>query len=389
MKLGKYYDREKMDWSEKKSISKKSDDLCCHCGKPAFFGKADFVDRVATIEHVIPICRGGSNINLNLVMLCEDCNKTKDRKIMPISWYPYLKEEYKNSLNDYITSYMKVMDTERTHILTYDEYEFPIDQKFMMGYRGHGKPAAFQIKVKLKRASWDDFDIMVDYLVKYLKKNKILDSVEAAQMNIAFWMTFSSIYYIEKNNEITCMTVITMKHVSSVEDYHGIDIIPFMYIFPYYTTDQNVLMVYDMIMRIPEYICKEKDLKIMPASALFVKEDKMISKLRMIMRSIPADISNFEEFQLVISNENETLITSKTYISDENKPMSEDEKKTYEFVKQFKDINDNILSYLYKYSNSDDILWMTNCLISYSLIENTELGNKLKTLNDYILNENN
>ena len=69
--------------------------------------------------------------------------------------------------------------------------------------------------------------------------------------------------------------------------------------------------------------------------------------------------------------------------------MSDDEKKTYEFVKQFKDINDNILSYLYKYSNSDDILWMTNCLISYSLIENTELGNKLKTLNDYILNENN
>ena len=87
--------------------------------------------------------------------------------------------------------------------------------------------------------------------------------------------------------------------------------------------------------------------------------------------------------------EKEKLLEIWTFQEEDEPVMSEDEKKTYEFVKQFKDINDNILNYLYKYSNSDDILWMTNCLISYSLIENTELGNKLKTLNDYILNENN
>ena len=372
MKLQRYYDREKMDWQEKKSISLKSNDVCSHCGKFAFFGHPEHVDRLATIEHVIPISKGGSNHHINLVMLCEDCNKSKDRKIMPISWYAYLKDEYKKELNDYITNYLMVMETERTHLLSYDEYTFPIDQKLFMGFRGHSKKQAFRINVKMKRATWDEYDTMTEFLIKYLKKNDALDDEEAAAMNIAFWLTFGSIYYVEKNNEINCMIAITMKHVSDIEDYHGIDVIPFMYFFPMYSTDITTLMIYDMIKLIPDYICEEKGLTIMPASAILLKKDKNASKLAITLKPVPADIHNFTEFQIVSS-----LIVQDVDLTNEHKDyedMTEEEKKTYNFTSQFKDENEKILNYLYKYSASQDIAWMVNCLISYSLIKDTELG---------------
>ena len=372
MKLQRYYDREKMDWQEKKSISLKSNDVCSHCGKFAFFGHPEHVDRLATIEHVIPISKGGSNHHINLVMLCEDCNKEKDRKIMPISWYAYLKDEYKEELNKYITNYLMVMETERTHLLSYDEYIFPLDQKLFMGYQGHSKKQSFRVNVKMKRANWDDFDLMTDYLIKYLKKNNSLDDEEAAAMNIAFWLTFGSIYYVEKNRDITCMVAITMKHVSSVEDYHGIDVMPFMYFFPLYSTESSTWMIYDMIKIIPDYICKEKGLNIMPASAILLKKDKNSSRLSNVMRPIPADINNFVEFQFVTTLDNGDIDTSNEHREIDG--MTEDEKRTYNFTKQFKDENDKILDYLCKYSDRQDISWMANCLISFMLIKDTELG---------------
>ena len=375
MKQQKYYEREKMDWAEKKSISAKSDDKCCHCGNCAFFGHPDHVDRVATVEHVIPISKGGSNHHLNLVMLCEDCNKEKGNKIMPIGWYPYLKEEYKPDLNEYITSWLQVTETERTHVLQYDEYLVPLVQKQFYGYRGHHKKSVFTVNVKVKRANWDDSEKMTEYLIKYLTKNGELGTEEAAAMNIAFWLTFGSIYYVEKNNEIICMTALTMKHVLERESFHGMDVIPYMYMFPYYSNDASVLMTYDIITTLSKYICKENNLDVLPISALMLKADKLTSKFGAWMKGYSADISGFQEFLFT------TLTDKKVELNDDAmtvEDMTAAEKKTYAFLSQFKDTNDHILDFLLKYSDSDDIAWMTNCLISYPLLKGTELGECLK-----------
>ena len=372
MKLQKYYDREYMDWTEKKAISMKSKDLCCHCGRMAFLGDPGHVARLATIDHVIPISKGGSNHHINLVMLCEDCNKEKGDKIMPIEWYKYLNFEYQKDTQEYITNYMQAMETERTHVLTYDEYNFYIDQKYMYGYNGHkNKKNTFKVKVTMKRANWDDFNLLVNYLTSYLKKNNILDNEAIVQQNISFWLTFGSIYYIEKNHEITCMIALTIKHVADYEEYHGIDFIPYMYFFPYYSSDMSAIMIYDMIKKIPDYICKEKNLSVMPMSAVLVASDKVTAKLKLFIKSTPADINNFEEFQFVLYDDK---------LSSEE--LTKAEIKTKKFLSQFKDINDNILAYLCKYSNPEDISWMINCLISFPIIKDTELANLMNIEND-------
>lgn len=63
--------REYIIREEKEEILKKSKGCCAHCGKKIEIGK-NF-----TVEHVIPLSRGGNNDLNNLVGLCKDCNSSK------------------------------------------------------------------------------------------------------------------------------------------------------------------------------------------------------------------------------------------------------------------------------------------------------------------------
>ena len=124
MKMQKFYERDMFTYEEKSDIARKSNDCCCHCGKKAY------INYGATIDHFIPLNRGGSNSFINLVMLCKDCNKAKDNKIMNIDYVPYLKDEHKKKLSEYVSSYVQVMDiSERNRLLAYDEYTQPIEQE--------------------------------------------------------------------------------------------------------------------------------------------------------------------------------------------------------------------------------------------------------------------
>jgi len=61
-------------WNMKTTIDiyKKSDGVCWYCGKKI---EADF-----TIDHVIPISRGGTDTLENLVPCCKSCNSGKRNK---------------------------------------------------------------------------------------------------------------------------------------------------------------------------------------------------------------------------------------------------------------------------------------------------------------------
>lgn len=43
LKPKKYYDREHFTWEEKENICSKSDNVCCHCGKPIFAGYGEII----------------------------------------------------------------------------------------------------------------------------------------------------------------------------------------------------------------------------------------------------------------------------------------------------------------------------------------------------------
>ena len=59
---------------EKEDVLKKSGGICAHCGKPIYIGYQFSVD------HYIPLTKGGVNRSYNLVPLCKECNKKERRQ---------------------------------------------------------------------------------------------------------------------------------------------------------------------------------------------------------------------------------------------------------------------------------------------------------------------
>ena len=68
-------------WHQKLSIG-----LCYYCGKP-------FKPKGLTMDHIVPLARGGRSTKENLVACCKECNNRK-KTLLPIEW-----DEYMESLN--------------------------------------------------------------------------------------------------------------------------------------------------------------------------------------------------------------------------------------------------------------------------------------------------
>lgn len=69
------------------------DKICARCGRIIKLTK----------DHFIPkSCRMTVNENGNYVGLCEECNREKADKFVIPSWYTYLTEDQKESLNRYM-----------------------------------------------------------------------------------------------------------------------------------------------------------------------------------------------------------------------------------------------------------------------------------------------
>ncbi len=66
---------------------KRSNGLCHYC-------KKKFHPKELTMDHIIPLARGGKSEKFNLVPCCKECN-TKKNQLLPIEW-----EEYMTSLKE-------------------------------------------------------------------------------------------------------------------------------------------------------------------------------------------------------------------------------------------------------------------------------------------------
>lgn len=368
----KYYEREKFTTDEKFDILKKSGGVCCHCGKEIYAGYT------MTVDHFIPLFKGGSNRKINLIPLCEDCNKTKDDKLYTMDYIKYIKPKYQKELSEYLESYVRVTDyVQRHRLLAYDEYdtEVIIPPRNMKIKVKNSKVCGVKSKYKIKLATWDDVDKLTEYLIKYLKKLNALDSKESARENIIFWMQFGCIYYIERDDDIKIMVAITIKHLSDSEDYRGINNQPYMYVFSYYNTEISINMVLNTIYDIPQHIREENNLPFIPINVLFLEKDKIKDTIsRVLDSSLTQDnTSSFLAMHMIIGN---------SYQNDNNQSqsyeeMSDDEKKVYNFFKKFDDITENLIDYFKKYSSSENIGWMINSLISVSISKDTELAKYL------------
>jgi 5-methylcytosine-specific restriction protein A len=57
---------------------------CYYCGRK-------FKPSELTMDHLIPLIRGGRSVKSNLVTACKECN-TKKKYLLPFEWEEYLKK---------------------------------------------------------------------------------------------------------------------------------------------------------------------------------------------------------------------------------------------------------------------------------------------------------
>jgi 5-methylcytosine-specific restriction enzyme A len=73
-------DLRKTRWWQQKTAS----GLCHYCG-----GKVLFKD--LTMDHLVPLARGGRSTKDNLVPSCKNCN-TRKKGMLPLEWEEYLEK---------------------------------------------------------------------------------------------------------------------------------------------------------------------------------------------------------------------------------------------------------------------------------------------------------
>ena len=62
--------------------NKRASGICHYC-------RGGFPARELTMDHVVPIIRGGKSIKSNLVPCCRECNARKEN-LLPTEWQEYL-----------------------------------------------------------------------------------------------------------------------------------------------------------------------------------------------------------------------------------------------------------------------------------------------------------
>jgi 5-methylcytosine-specific restriction endonuclease McrA len=72
-------DLRKTRWWQQKTAS----GICYFCGK-----KVKFKD--LTMDHLLPLARGGHSTKDNIVACCKTCN-TKKKNLLPLEWDAYLE----------------------------------------------------------------------------------------------------------------------------------------------------------------------------------------------------------------------------------------------------------------------------------------------------------
>lgn len=114
----KLQEREYIPIQIKQHVLETSGYCCGHCGKKIPTLEDDF-----TLDHAIPLNKGGTNEEENLVALCEACNKAKSDNIVdPQIYYHCLPKKRKNELDKLFDQYIEQIDW-----LTNDDL-FQLDQ---------------------------------------------------------------------------------------------------------------------------------------------------------------------------------------------------------------------------------------------------------------------
>ena len=331
-------DREPFTEAQKEFIASKSNHCCAWCGKKVYFKYG------ATIDHFVPLKKGGTNDPQNLVMMCEDCNKKKSSLIIPPDLgAKHLTEQYKEELDEWFDQYLDTYDYfSRGNYLACDVYEVQlyIEEVAQAFHRSKRHKNFFEkqcIACLLQRAYPDDEERVLQYYRKYLEKYKIPHSDEATLQNIQFWMRFGSLYFIERNGEIQLLMSITMNKNKFLS----------VNLFTYYSNSLAQTMCQGVIHHVLKTVAVEQNIPKLHIFLCMVKADSLMYKL-----IDPRDAIEVDN----ITGGVPYYTTNKHFRGDD--PV----KAQRNFYRKFKDIEGEVRTYLYE-NDINDMEWMVEEVI--------------------------
>ncbi len=380
-------ERDEFDYDQRKRIALKSDDCCCHCGRKTYFGYG------ATVDHFIPISKGGSNDVRNLIMLCKDCNEDKgDLIINPKGYIEYLKDPYYEELEDYFTEYVDSFEyIERNNVLACDEYKICIypnackkiimnmsKKKNRHSYRDMDR---YAIQHRLKRATFDDKDKLVSYFKDYLRRRSSLENEKTVYLNIDFWLKFGCIYYIENANGVRFMAAITYRETLTRDknDYERKDRELLVFMFPGSSNNMNATLAESIKDFMSSQICEEQRLYEVPVTYSFLKTEPLAEKF-MTLKGMPYyDGGDFWYSPLRVIGPDTYAVKEKDETGEEflKRNKEESDEKLDHFFNKFRYLYQEVSDWGL---NNPTASWMTNML--YEIIEDLEVQKVMDKLND-------
>lgn len=249
-------DREEFYWQDRVDLMEKTDWKCACCGTPLEIG------RNATLDHFVPLSKGGINQRLNIVPLCEDCNKRKTNRIVEPDWYlKHIHAKDKEELQNYFDSYVHSFEyVTRGNLLSCDMYEIRLYTGPELREKNPEKRRKMKEKLSkryiLERMLKNQKEEMSRFFLNYLTKYGILDDAEAVPKNIEFWSRFGVIYCMrdKKTDEIRVMMPMTIGQDRDGKYYLNIAI------FPLYATDLSASLVVNIPRYFTRKIMDEQDL---------------------------------------------------------------------------------------------------------------------------------
>lgn len=63
---------------------KRADGICYFCGRK-------FAPKELTMDHIVPLIRGGKSTKGNIVPSCKECNNRK-KHMLPLEWAEYMQK---------------------------------------------------------------------------------------------------------------------------------------------------------------------------------------------------------------------------------------------------------------------------------------------------------